>query len=299
MEETKIDLVITYVNNNEPVWKNAFIKTCTQYNYYRKMGSMIGQRFDDIGLFETNLKLIMKNMPWLNKIYLVVSNKEQVPSYAKKICGDKLKVVMHHEFIYSQYLPTFNSTTIEMFLWNIKGLEEHFIYINDDMFPVNKLEPSDFYEDNKIKIDFITDNIESVKSNQFRKVCINSYVDIAKRVKHSVLANGTYDRPLHSFTPMIKSNCKKCYQLLGTDITDHLGRFRSDTQHNQYIYPNYENLVVGTLKSPIKFKYLELDFPLEEIKQGIMENQIVCINDSHNKNGIDIKAIKNMLGEQI
>ena len=42
-----------------------------------------------------------------------------------------------------QCLPTFNSTTIEMFLPKIPDLAEHFIYGNDDMYPMAPSQPSD------------------------------------------------------------------------------------------------------------------------------------------------------------
>ena len=40
-----------------------------------------------------------------------------------------------------------------MYIHNIEGLAEHFIYFNDDMYPVMPLNKEDFFtEDDKIRI---------------------------------------------------------------------------------------------------------------------------------------------------
>ena len=44
-----------------------------------------------------------------------------------------------------EYLPTFNSHTIEMNLHRIKGLSEQFVYFNDDMFINKPMKPRDFF----------------------------------------------------------------------------------------------------------------------------------------------------------
>ena len=87
-------------------------------------------------------------MPFVRNVHLVVSGKTQVPEWA----SDRLKVVTHRDIIPEEFLPTFNSTTIEMFLHRIPGLDERFIYFNDDMFPVSPCREEDFFRDGKIVI---------------------------------------------------------------------------------------------------------------------------------------------------
>ena len=45
-----------------------------------KIVNIKGARYEDIGLINYQLKLIEKNMPFINRIFLLVSNKEQVPA---------------------------------------------------------------------------------------------------------------------------------------------------------------------------------------------------------------------------
>ena len=144
-----IDFVVPYVNNNDSIWRNEFVKFCSKNNLKDKIVEMIGSRYGGITFIYDQLKLVNKNMPWVNKIYLLLSNKEQIiPS----LLPPNVEIVLHKDFIPQAFLPTFNSTTIEMFLWNIPNLSEHFVYANDDMLPIDKLKPSDFFENDKIKI---------------------------------------------------------------------------------------------------------------------------------------------------
>jgi hypothetical protein len=63
-------------------------------------------------------------------------------------------VVDHQEIFrnYQQYLPTFNSLSIESMLWNIKGISNHFIYLNDDFFFNQQSDLSDFLIDGQMVI---------------------------------------------------------------------------------------------------------------------------------------------------
>ena len=44
------------------------------------------------------------------------------------------------------YLPTFNINSIELNLHRIKGLSEHFVFFNDDMFLIDSVRPEDFFK---------------------------------------------------------------------------------------------------------------------------------------------------------
>ena len=292
-----IDVVIPYVNNNDRVWQKTYINYCVDRGYINKITAMRGNRFDDNNMFEYLIRGIEKFMPFVNKVFLLVSNIEQVPAFIKR--HKKVKVVLHREFIYSQYLPTFNSTTIEMFLWNIKELGERFIYINDDMFPIGNLKESDFYtNDGKIKMNFFTYELGD-KPSQFRQVCYNNNKVVLKGLKMAFNGN-SYLKPEHTFTPMIKSHCKECYKMVEKDIKNNIRAFRTEHQVNQYIYPLYELVKYGSEISNIKFRYCELNEEIKEIvASDIVSNeyQIICINDNCIKRKIDITCINRAFEE--
>ncbi|MBR1984408.1 MAG: hypothetical protein IKA31_01585, partial [Clostridia bacterium] len=173
-----IDLVIPFVNNNDLVWRKNYIDFCSKNRLQEKIVEMLGTRYGGITFIYDQLKLVNKNMPWINKIYLLLSNKEQV---IHSLLPPNVVCVYHNEFIPGQFLPTFNSTTIEMFLWNIKGLNEKFIYANDDMLPTGKLEPRDFFSRDKIKIGWRED-AWTPNSNVYGYQCHNCNVALSNRL---------------------------------------------------------------------------------------------------------------------
>lgn len=263
----KIDMVIPYVNNNDTLWQKIFIEYCTKNNLKEKLVDMRTDRYEDIGLINYQLKLINKHMPWINKIYLLLMNVGQEP----KDLPSNVQVVYHAKFIPQKYLPTFNSTTIEMFLWRIPQLSEYFIYANDDMLPFKDLKPRDFFnEKGQIKIEWWSEDIRELM-NVFRQQCYNSYQHIAYRL-HKGVEKCKYFRPAHSFTPMIKSHCVQAYDLISDMIEKHIRAFRTTYQYNQYIYPIYEKFVYGTCDSNIDFLYTQLKDNID------LDHDIVCLN---------------------
>lgn len=262
-----IDIVIPYVDNTDQVWLKVYNDYCIKNNLREKIIDIHTDRYEDIGLINYQLKLINKNMPWVHKIYLLLMNREQAP----KNLPNNVEIVYHARFIPQKYLPTFNSTTIEMFLWNIPNLSEYFIYANDDMLPFKPLKPNDFFtEDGKIKIEWWNEDIRETK-NVFRLQCFNSYKHIAFILKKKT-EDYKYQRPAHSFTPMIKSHCLQAYRLLENMITKHIRAFRTQYQYNQYIYPIFECFTYGTCDSNIDFIYTQLQEDID------LDHDIVCLN---------------------
>lgn len=259
-----VDLVILYVDNTDNVWRKAYIDYCIKNRVQGKIADLHTARYEDIGLIHYQLKLVKKYMPFINNIFLVVSNIEQVP---KNIDKD-IKIILHKDILPYNKLPTFNSATIEMFLHKIPNLSEYFIYANDDMLPCKPLKDTDFFENGKIKITMIKEQLNNVK-NLFRYQCINSNMLIDNLLK---IKKDYYLRPIHSFTPMIKSHSKELFDTLCDKIMPYLTGFRNIYQPNQYIYPLYEYYKYGTYTSNIDFLYTETKEDFD------FNHQIVCIN---------------------
>ena len=282
----KIDLVIPYVNNQDKVWQKTYLDYFQRVNP-KLIASLHGQRYEDIGLINYQLKLMEKNMPWVNTIYLLLSNKEQCPKYIPNNC----KIVYHYQFIPQKYLPTFNSTTIEMFLWNIPNLEEYFIYANDDMLPVKPLKPSDFFYGNHIKMNFHKEEHTKYDS-EFKWQCYNSYkhvFDLAPKHISEIMFNNSeneYLRPYHTITPMIKSHCKECFDQIKDNILPKIRAWRTLEQHNQYIYPIWDYFFYEVYDSKINFFYTHLDE--EDFKERMEKAQILCPNVLANKDNIKV-----------
>ena len=116
-----MDAVITYVNGLDPVWQSEYSKCVGMETFLEK-------RFRDWGTLKYLLRGICVNMPFVRNVYLVVSGDTQVPSWVDR---EQLRIVRHSDIIPSELLPVFNSQAIEMFLHRIEGLDEEFLYFND------------------------------------------------------------------------------------------------------------------------------------------------------------------------
>ncbi len=135
----KIDVVLTWVDGNDSKWraeKRRYDKTDT-FMDVREV------RYRDWDNIQYIFRGIEKYMPWVNKVHFVTWG--HLPPWMNIECP-KLHIVNHKDFIPEEYLPTFNSNTIELNLYRIPGLAEQFINFNDDMFVVEKTKPEDFFE---------------------------------------------------------------------------------------------------------------------------------------------------------
>jgi len=129
----KIDVVYTWVDGNDPVWK-------AKKNKLKDDGSF-NARFVSINELKYSLRSLYKYAPWVNKIYIVVDD-DQVPSFVNEK-NPKIKIIKHSEIMDPSHLPVFNSVAIEANIHHIPGLSENFLYFNDDMFLGQPIKPED------------------------------------------------------------------------------------------------------------------------------------------------------------
>lgn len=134
-----IDIIITWVDGEDKAWidkKNIYSKNKT-------LSTDDGvQRYRDMGTLKYLFRGIENNMPWVNRIFFITEG--HLPSWIN-VEAKKLKIVNHSDYIPKEYLPTFNSHTIELNFHRIKELSNKFIYFNDDMFPINPISKDEFF----------------------------------------------------------------------------------------------------------------------------------------------------------
>lgn len=138
VNNNKIDFVIIWVDGNDPEWRKE--KAKYDGSNYKGDGSDI--RFRDWDNLQYWFRGIEKYTPWVNKVHFVTWG--HLPSWLNTE-HPKLNIVNHKDYIPEQYLPTFNSHTIELNLHRIEGLAEQFVYFNDDMFITQPMKPEDFF----------------------------------------------------------------------------------------------------------------------------------------------------------
>ena len=132
-----IDFVVPWLDSTDPIWQEQFVS----YSQDNK-GNKDSARFRNMDIFHYWFRAVEKYAPWVRKVFLITNGK--FPDWINKN-HPKLVLVKHEDYIPKEYLPTFNSRTIELNLHRIKGLSEHFVYFNDDFFLNAPVQPEYYF----------------------------------------------------------------------------------------------------------------------------------------------------------
>ena len=261
-----MDVVITYVNGADPEWQRSYAK------YFPEPA--LEKRYRDWGTLRYLLRGIECNLPFVENVFLVVSGSTQVPGWASEC----LRVVTHEDFIPAEFLPTFNSTAIETFLYRIPGLGEQFIYFNDDIFPVLPCAPTDFFVGAKAVVTF---RKCLLRGGQFRAHTRNS--DSLARRALGIPQTLTYLRPRHSATAFLRASCVQAFMESRDELMRRVSRVREDYNVNQYYYLDWMKLSGRTVEGGPSKKHFSLAVASEkDIREFFRKPtaQLAGINDT-------------------
>ncbi|MDO7806022.1 Stealth CR1 domain-containing protein [Lactiplantibacillus pentosus] len=298
-----IDFVVTWVDGSDPVWvakKNEYLTDSQKVDAN-------DERYRDYGLLKNWFDRVWKYAPWVNNVYLITDN--QAPDWAR--ADSRIITVNHEDFIPKQYLPTFNSSAIEMNLWRISALNEHFVYFNDDMFITQPVSREDFFTSDGLPVlngslrpviaremfsKIIFNNMLLVnqmfpKSNYFRKntrkyINIKKYGVVASLV---TLSNSIYHNWVGFFEDHLAYPSLKSWffdlNRTNPDVFNQtsMHRFRSSDDYTIWLLKNMY-LATGTF-SPRSKKFGEMVSvsnvdDLRKVKRLLHSRKMVVINDS-------------------
>lgn len=150
-----IDAVILWVDGNDPL-------LATKRDIYLRQEKL---SYSHPGayptLFASNDEIrysvlsILRFAPFVRKIFIVTDGQDPgLHDYIKAYFPertDSLIIVDHKEIFrgYEHCLPTFNSASIHSMIWQIEGLSENFVYLNDDIILIREHQPYDWFIDDR------------------------------------------------------------------------------------------------------------------------------------------------------
>ena len=264
---TTVDIVITYVNGLDPVWQSDYEKYTNQ--------PVLEKRFRDWGTLRYLFRGIAENMSFIRKVHLVVSHESQVPEWVNR---DEVHVVLHKDIIPAEFLPTFNCNPIEMHLHRIEGLDEEYLYFNDDMFPMSKCKPTDFFRNGRGVLG-VSHHLFAM--NMFKKICRNSD-RLARRalgLKKSIF----FLRPQHICSPLLKRACMDVYSRVPAEIAKTAAsRVRDEKNLNQYLFLDYMYLKGLLINKRHSKKHFSVGITsVTQLHDFITKpsHKLACIND--------------------
>lgn len=306
-----IDFVVTWVDSNDPQWQEEFRK----YKGITTTADQSKARYRDWDFFKYWFRAVEKYAPWVHKVYVITNGK--FPDWINPSC-DKLALVKHSDYIPEQFLPTFNSRTIEFYMNRIKGLSEHFVYFNDDMYLNAPVSP-DYYFRNGLPCDNNAESVYNVTAYHptsrfhisvglFVNICvINGHFDRRKVIKQSrknwygfhlslvdrlmsfiisCYRNGWFVgfRSRHIEQPYLKSVFDDAWEKEPGMLTESSTRFREDATLTPYFFRNWQfasnKFYPVRLKHGRKFTLLPLFLP--KILKALNNPKIwsICLNDT-------------------
>ncbi len=312
MKTKAIDIVIAWVDGSDPVWLED------KKNTMRKQGMSVKvddreERYRDWEILQYLFRGIEKFAPWVRTVHFVTYG--HLPKWMN-VQNSKLHIVNHKDFIPAQYLPTFNSHTIEWNFHRIKGLSDQFIYFNDDIFLLKNVEPEDFFKNGKpVDMLALQPDVTNVEDTTMPYIYLNNAMLLAKyfdKRENMKKQPGAYFHigypPMYFFynmlevmfprftgfytvhgpSPLKKSTYEKLWDLEGEfldQVCSHPFRHKEDV--NQYVLREYAKLSGDFVpKNVNKFcKYYNLQSENKNLVETITKQKapVVCINDSNMK----------------
>ena len=318
-----IDFVVLWVDSNDPKWQEDYAK----YSPKAKFGKDKA-RFRDHDTFRYWFRAVETYAPWVHKVFLVTNGK--FPDWINQNCP-KLELVEHADYIPQEYLPTFNSGVIETFINRIKGLSEHFVYFNDDLFLNRPVKP-EYYFKNGLPCDSNQETCFNVpiytKEERFG-VTIIQLTDIGLLNRHFNRWKTVLRSPKRWFGPhlgikgllmscilakqrlfvgfsnfhtehaFLKSTIDNVWEKEGDFLNETSTRFRTDVSVNQYLfrYWQFASNKFYPMKRSRAFFFLFNKGILNELEKTMMKEKCIsiCLNDSVFCNEEDYEYLKEAL----
>lgn len=230
----RIDYIVPLVNPDDPKWREDFARTCKREGINASTSSA---RWRNWGTDCYIFRALEQNLPWLGTVHVLVSRDSQVPAWLNTA---EAHVVTHADIMPARHLPTFNSQAFEMYLGNIPGLSERFIYSNDDMFPLAPLTPGDFFRDGVPCLHHNERTWSALDSGLFRRTCREELQLIAPDFGRTF--TNTWLKDSHGLSPMLLSTLRAVWDRHGEQLDASPSPFRRPGNFNQYIFNYWQHL---------------------------------------------------------
>lgn len=318
--EQPVDFVITWVDGQDPAWR------AERARYREGNGEDAAEcRYRDWGLLRYWFRGVEKFAPWARRIHFVTW--AHLPPWLNTK-HPKLHIVRHEDYIPSEYLPTFNSHILEIYLHRIPDLAEQFVYFNDDMYIIRPLGPERFFHKGKPQDILAFQPVIANPSNPLMShVYLNDalvlckYFDKRENVRKQP---GSYFHlgypPLYFFynllelsfpqytgfctvhtpNPFLKQTFQALWEREGELLTGMSGhRFRDERDVTPCLFRSWQKLTGNfharnTLRN---FSYHEIGLNNDRLVRTIQKqkSEIICVNDTWE--GGDAKNIQAELQE--
>lgn len=314
-----IDFVITWVDGSDPAWQQEKRKTLEACGL-KSAADDRKERYRDWNNLQYWFRGVEQFAPWVRKVHFVTWG--HLPEWLNT-SAPKLNIVNHEDFIPEEFRPTFNSHTIEWNLHRIQGLSERFVYFNDDMFLLDKVNSRDFFQGEKpVDMLALQPDVANIDNAVMPYIYLNNAMVLAKYFKkyenvkkqpgayfhigyppmyffynflEMAFPRFTGFYTVHGASPLKKQTFETLWKLepeLLTKVCSHAFRHKEDI--SQYVLREYQKLKGDFVPRNIRklCSYYDVSQNNEKLLRTITghRNKMVCINDSNHE--IDFEKAK-------
>lgn len=294
----KIDIVYSVVLTNDPKWKNKIEFHRKKYN----IKQLNPDRYNFNNEIYISLYLLQINMEWVNNIYIITDNQKFDVDFLTPKFRKKIKFIDHKDIVPNEFLPTFNSRTIETFIWRIPDLSNYYLYMNDDFFICKRYYLSDIFDRTgkmiiNVKMYKHVPNLSLYNKDKWLTPEYNAYKLLSSKENKNIKYISSI---LHSPYKFNKQICETVYNKYKKYINSHLTPFR-DNRINKgninfnalvYMYSIAHNCVLYENIKDIQIYQSFGDEQLNKFKENIpLFLNINSIENNQVKNLVEILKI--------
>ncbi len=312
MEADRIDFVVPWVDGQDPAW----IEQIKRYEADSRE-DVKEERFRDWDNLRYWFRGVEKFAPWVGRIHFITWG--HVPVWLNT-ANPKLHIVRHEDYMPEEIRPVFSSHPIELLMHRIEGLSERFVYFNDDIFLIDKVPETFFFQDG-LPCDMLA--FQPVVANPDNPVMSHIYLN------NSLVLSRHFDKranvkgqpgkyfkagypPLYFFynllelafplitgfytvhgpSPFLKSTFEEVWEKEGELLRQTCRhRFRSEEDVNQYLFREWQKLSGNFRPRNVtrRFRYFNVEDHNPALLLAIRKQRadIICINDANRKIDFD------------
>jgi len=249
------------------------------------------------------LRGLFRYFTGVGQVFIVTDN--QFPDFLDEF-GGRVQVISHDEIMGSKVTrPTYNSHAIESVLYKIKGLCEHYLYLNDDFIIASPACPADFFTpQGQAKLFYstramiptgeITDkdlavDVAAINARQIFKADFDHV--ISRKFQHAPVAT----------KKSVQQHLAKAFPKAYAATRKNRFRGRTDISPATSFYPHYAMMTGDGVQGHIRYRYYEtnnvmLPFKLFKLSSEPARRrpQVLCLNAVGNKppSARNLKAIQ-------
>ncbi|MFC5212523.1 stealth family protein [Streptomyces coerulescens] len=278
-----VDAVYTWVDGNDPALaakRRAHQALSDNVIAPRETGA---SRYTDHDELKYALRSLEMYAGFVRHVYLVTDS--QLPAWLDPE-AEGLTVVDHREILPADALPVFNSHAIESRLHHIRGLSDHYLYFNDDVFINRPVRAEHFFHGNGIARIPLSPLKLGVGAPHPLEPAPNSAGKNAREVIRRLHGRHITHKSLHTPHPQLLSVMREM-ENLGIEELERTSysRFRStsDVAPASTLHHHWAIMTGRAVPADYRFRYVQLGTPdmrrrLARLAAG-EDIDFFCLND--------------------